>query len=87
MCIRDSNSTVKAKPKMTVKNGIVYGDALSAQEKKRIVMQKKKDRKAKKVRKSAQQTLSLIHISRWRCISRQLLYYDQSGCPERVRNA
>ena len=31
-----NNSTVKAKPKMTVKNGIVYGDALSAQEKKRI---------------------------------------------------
>ena len=52
-----NNSTVKAKPKMTVKNGVVYGDALSAQEKKRIVMQKKKDRKAKKVRKSAQQTI------------------------------
>ena len=51
MCIRD-----RAKPKMTVKNGVVYGDALSAQEKKRIVMQKKKDRKAKKVRKAAQQT-------------------------------
>ena len=43
-----NNSTAKAKPKMTVKNGVVYGDALSAQEKKRIVMQKKKDRKAKK---------------------------------------
>ena len=52
-----NNSTAKAKPKMTVKNGIVYGDALSAQEKKRIVVQKKKDRKAKKVRKSAQQTI------------------------------
>ena len=52
-----NNSTAKAKPKMTVKNGVVYGDALSAQEKKRIVMQKKKDRKAKKVRKSAQQTI------------------------------
>ena len=37
-----NNSTAKAKPKMTVKNGVVYGDALSAQEKKRIVMQKKK---------------------------------------------
>ena len=48
-----NNSTAKAKPKMTVKNGVVYGDALSAQEKKRIVVQKKKDRKAKKVRKSA----------------------------------
>ena len=29
-----NNSTAKAKPKMTVKNGVVYGDALSAQEKK-----------------------------------------------------
>ena len=38
-----NNSTAKAKPKMTVKNGIVYGDALSAQEKKRLVMQKKKE--------------------------------------------
>ena len=28
-----NNSTAKAKPKMTVKNGVVYGDALSAQEK------------------------------------------------------
>ena len=41
-----NNSTAKAKPKKTVKNGVVYGDALSAQEKKRIVMQKKKDVKA-----------------------------------------
>ena len=50
------NSSTKkaAKPKMTVKNGKVYGDALSAEEKKKIVMQKKKDRKSKKVRKSAQ---------------------------------
>ena len=52
-----NNSTAKEKLKMTVKNGVVYGDALSAQEKKRIVMQKKKDRKAKKVRTSAQQTI------------------------------
>ena len=36
-----NNSTAKAKPKMTVKNGVFYGDALSAQEKKRIVMQKR----------------------------------------------
>ena len=35
-------TAAKAKPKMTVKNGVVYGDALSAKEKKRIVMQKKK---------------------------------------------
>ena len=59
-----NNSTVKAKPKMTVKNGVVYGDALSAQEKKRIVMQKKKDRKAKKVRKSAQQTIPYVEMCR-----------------------
>mgnify|MGYP003240810036 CR=1 FL=1 len=59
-----NNSTAKAKPKMTVKNGIVYGDALSAQEKKRIVMQKKKDRKAKKVRKSAQQTIPYVEMCR-----------------------
>lgn len=59
-----NNSTAKAKPKMTVKNGIVYGDALSAQEKKRLVMQKKKDRKAKKVRKSAQQTIPYVEMSR-----------------------
>ena len=59
-----NNSTAKAKPKMTVKNGVVYSDALSAQEKKRIVMQKKKDRKAKKVRKSAQQTIPYVEMCR-----------------------
>ena len=59
-----NNSTAKAKPKMTVKNGVVYGDALSAQEKKRIVMQKKKDKKAKKVRKSAQQTIPYVEMCR-----------------------
>lgn len=59
-----NNSTAKAKPKMTVKNGVVYGAALSAQEKKRIVMQKKKDRKAKKVRKSAQQTIPYVEMCR-----------------------
>ena len=59
-----NNSTAKAKPKMTVKYGVVYGDALSAQEKKRIVMQKKKDRKAKKVRKSAQQTIPYVEMCR-----------------------
>lgn len=59
-----NNSTAKEKPKMTVKNGVIYGDALSAQEKKRIVMQKKKDRKAKKVRKSAQQTIPYVEMCR-----------------------
>ena len=63
-----NNSTAKAKPKMTVKNGVVYGDALSAQEKKRIVMQKKKDRKAKKVRKSAQQTMQEIFDETTDCV-------------------
>ena len=59
-----NNSTAKAKPKMTVKNGVIYGDALSAQEKKRIVMQKKKDKKTKKVRKSAQQTIPYVEMCR-----------------------
>lgn len=60
------NSSTKkaAKPKMTVKNGKVYGDALSAEEKKKIVMQKKKDRKSKKVRKSAQQTIPYVEMCR-----------------------
>ena len=53
-----TTSTKKADtPKKTVKNGKVYGDALSAAEKKEIVMQKKKDKKAKKIPKSAQQTI------------------------------
>ena len=58
------NSSTKkaAKPKMTVKNGKVYGDALSAEEKKKIVMQKKKDRKSKKVRKSRSRRSPM-----WRC--------------------
>lgn len=43
-----NNSTAKAKPKMTVKNGVIYGDALSAQEKKRIVMQKKRTGRQRK---------------------------------------
>ena len=50
------------KPKQIVKNGQVYGDALSAQEKKRIVMQRKKDRKAKKIPKSAQQTIPYVEM-------------------------
>ena len=59
-----NNSTATAKPKMTVKNGVIYGDALSAQEKKRIVSQKKKDKGAKKVRKSAQQTIPYVEMCR-----------------------
>ena len=58
-----ANKSQKAnKPKQIVKNGQVYGDALSAQEKKRIVMQKKKDRKAMKIPKSAQQTIPYVEM-------------------------
>ena len=58
-----ANKSQKAnKPKQIVKNGQVYGDALSAQEKKRIVMQRKKDRKAKKIPKSAQQTIPYVEM-------------------------
>ena len=58
-----ANKSQKAnKPKQIVKNGQVCGDALSAQEKKRIVMQKKKDRKAKKIPKSAQQTIPYVEM-------------------------
>ena len=60
-----TTSTKKADtPKKTVKNGKVYGDALSAAEKKKIVMQKKKDKKAKKIPKSAQQTISYVEMCR-----------------------
>ena len=69
-----NKSTVKAKPKMTVKNGVIYGDALSAQEKKRIVMQKKKDRKAKKVRKSAQRYSVEFCVSDIRQMSRMVQF-------------
>ena len=62
-----NNSTTaraNAAPKKTIKNGKVYGDALSAQEKKRIVMQKKKDKKAKKIPKSAQQSIPYVEMCR-----------------------
>ena len=59
-----SSTKKAAKPNMTVKNGMVYGDALSAEEKKKIVLQKKKDRKAKKVRKSAQETIPYVEMCR-----------------------
>ena len=62
-----NSKTAKANPKpqqKSVKNGKVYGDALSAQEKKKIVMQKKKDKKAKKIAKSAQQTIPYIEMCR-----------------------
>lgn len=45
--LNSSNRTAKAnaEPKKTFKNGKVYGNALSAEEKKKIVAQKKKDKK------------------------------------------
>ena len=59
-----SNSKRKPQPRMTVKNGKVYGDALSAEEKKRLVAQKKKDKKSRKVRISAQQTIPYVEMCR-----------------------
>ena len=53
-----------AKPKKALKNGKVYGDILSAEEKKRIVAQKKKGKKGKKIPKSAQQTIPYVEMCR-----------------------
>ena len=58
------NNSTKAKPKQTVKNGRVLGDTLSAQEKKRLVSQKKKDKKNKRIPKSAQQTIPYVEMCR-----------------------
>ena len=52
------------KAKQTVRNGVVFGDALSADEKKKIVMAKKKGRSAKKARMSAQQTIPYVEMCR-----------------------
>lgn len=52
------------KAKQTVRNGRVFGDALSADEKKKIVMAKKKGRSAKKARMSAQQTIPYVEMCR-----------------------
>ena len=64
--MNSSNRMAKAnaEPKKTLKNGKVYGGALSAEEKKKIVAQKKKDKKSKKVRKSAQQTIPYVEMCR-----------------------
>ena len=59
-----SKNPKTAVPKKTVKNGKVYGDALSAAEKKRIVTQMKKDKHAKKIPKSAQQTIPYVEMCR-----------------------
>ena len=58
-----SKNPKTAVPKKTVKNGKVYGDALSAAEKKRIVTQMKKDKHAKKIPKSAQQTIPYVECA------------------------
>lgn len=71
-----ANKSQKAnKPKQIVKNGQVYGDALSAQEKKRIVMQRKKDRKAKKIPKSAQQTIPYVEMCKDGMMKNQIAIY------------
>ena len=57
------NNSTKAKPKQTVKNGRVLGDTLSAQEKKQLVSQKK-DKKNKRIPKSAQQTIPYVEMCR-----------------------
>jgi len=63
--LNSKNPKASPKPQQkSIKNGKVYGDALSAQEKKKIVMQKKKDKKAKKIAKSAQQTIPYIEMCR-----------------------
>ena len=70
----------KARPKpqqKSIRDGKVYGDALSAQEKKKIVMQKKKDKKAKKIAKSAQQTITA---------NRNAAIYGRSGCTKNREN-
>lgn len=57
------NSKKAAKPKLTVKNGKVYGDALSAEEKKRIVAEKKKGKRGKRPQ-SAQQSIPYVEMCR-----------------------
>ena len=57
------NSKKAAKPKLTVKNGKVYGDALSAEEKKRIVAEKKKGKRSKHPQ-SAQQSIHYVEMCR-----------------------
>ena len=58
-------SSIKASaPKQLTRNGKVFGDVLSADEKKKLVMQKKKDKKSKKTRMSAQQTIPYVEMCR-----------------------
>lgn len=56
-----NSKTAKVSPKPENK-GRVHNDALSAQEKQNIVSKKKKDRKTKKIAKSAQQTIPYIEM-------------------------
>lgn len=57
------NSKKAAKTKLTVKNGKVYGDALSAEEKKSIVAEKKKGKRGKRPQ-SAQQSIPYVEMCR-----------------------
>lgn len=57
-----NSNAAKARPKPENKGSKVYSDALSAQEKQNIVSKKKKDKKAKKIAKSAQQTIPYIEM-------------------------
>ena len=59
-----SSTKKAAEPKRLTKNGKVYGDLLSAEEKKKLVLQKKKAKKTKKVRQSAQQTIPYVEMCR-----------------------
>lgn len=57
-----NSKTAKASPKPESKSSRVHSDALSAQEKQNIVSKKKRDKKAKKIAKSAQQTIPYIEM-------------------------
>ena len=63
-----------AKPKKALKDGKVYGDILSAEEKKQLVAQKKKHKKGKKVPKSAQQTIPYVETVSYTHLIRAIRY-------------
>ena len=52
----------KANPNVKIKDGRIFGAAMSAEEKKRLVAKKKRDKKARKIPKSAQQTIPYIEM-------------------------
>ena len=55
-------SKITAKPNAAVKDGKTIGLALSATEKKRLVEKKKRDKQARKVPRSAQQTIPYVEM-------------------------